>query len=120
MSIENGFSSKDEDLKNNKMKVSTKPSRDEAILNTIINTSVILMSTMMDAFGQLMVQTTGTMAAGIAPVPPRREPRSQPSGKRQAAGAGCGRASPVSRPRSEVTFVPDTVHRYAHRVRPLS
>jgi len=40
--------------------------REAAIMNVIINTSVILMSAMMDAFGEFMVQTTGTLAAGIA------------------------------------------------------
>lgn len=40
--------------------------REDKILNTIINTSVILMSTMMGAFTQVMVNATGAMASGMA------------------------------------------------------
>ncbi len=40
--------------------------REDKILNTIINTSVILMSAMMGAFTQVMVSATGAMASGMA------------------------------------------------------
>jgi hypothetical protein len=42
------------------------PTRETKIMNTVVNTSVIIMSAMMDAFGEIMVQATGTMATGIA------------------------------------------------------
>ncbi len=40
--------------------------REGKIMNAIANTSVILMSTMMDAFTKVMVNTTAAMASGIA------------------------------------------------------
>jgi hypothetical protein len=40
--------------------------RESKIMNAIANTSVILMSTMMDAFTQVMVNTTGAIASGMA------------------------------------------------------
>ena len=43
-----------------------KTDREGKIMNAIANTSVILMSTMMDAFTQVMVKTTVAMASGIA------------------------------------------------------
>jgi F0F1-type ATP synthase membrane subunit b/b' len=39
--------------------------REIRIMNTIVNTSILIMSVMMDAFAGLMVQATGTMAAEI-------------------------------------------------------
>jgi len=41
------------------------PTRETKIMNTVVNTSVIIMSAMMDAFGEIMVQSTNTMATGI-------------------------------------------------------
>ena len=40
--------------------------RETRIMFTIANTNVIMMSAMMDIFGDLMIQTTGTMATGFA------------------------------------------------------
>jgi F0F1-type ATP synthase membrane subunit b/b' len=37
-------------------------------MNSIINTSIMLMSTMMDTFKEVMVNTTGAMASGMADV----------------------------------------------------
>ena len=35
-------------------------------MNVIVNTSIILMSTMMGAFTEIIVKTTGALASGIA------------------------------------------------------
>ena len=43
-----------------------KPMPEDKIMNAIVNTSVILMSTMMGAFTQVMVSATGAMASGMA------------------------------------------------------
>jgi len=40
--------------------------RETKIINTIVNTSVIIMSVMMDAFANVMVSATGSMAVGMA------------------------------------------------------
>jgi len=40
--------------------------REAKIMNSIINTTIILMSTMMDTFTEAMVNTTGAMASGMA------------------------------------------------------
>ncbi len=40
--------------------------RETKIINSIVNTSVIMMSAMMDAFTEVMVNATGVMATGIA------------------------------------------------------
>jgi hypothetical protein len=40
--------------------------REYKILNCMVNTSVILMSTIMDAFTQVVVSTTGAMTSGMA------------------------------------------------------
>ena len=40
--------------------------REDKVMNAMINTSVILMSTMMGAFTQVMVSATGAMAQGMA------------------------------------------------------
>ena len=40
--------------------------REKRIVITIANTSIIIMSSMMDAFGELMIQATGSMATGLA------------------------------------------------------
>jgi hypothetical protein len=40
--------------------------REDKIMNAMVNTSVILMSTMMGAFTQVMVSATGAMASGMA------------------------------------------------------
>ncbi len=44
----------------------SKTDREDKILNAMVNTSVILMSTMMDAFAQVMVKTTSALAEGIS------------------------------------------------------
>jgi len=44
----------------------SKTDRGEEIVNAMVNTSVILMSTMMGAFTQVMVNTTGVLASGMA------------------------------------------------------
>ena len=62
MTNEHGSNSRE----NENFSSSKKTSREAAIMNVIINTSVILMSAMMDAFGEFIVQTTGAMAAGMA------------------------------------------------------
>jgi len=43
-----------------------KTDRGEKIMNSIVNTSIILMSTMMGAFTAVMMNTTGAMASGMA------------------------------------------------------
>jgi hypothetical protein len=45
---------------------SSKMEREKRILNCIANTTIILMSTMMGAFNQVMIDATGAMASGIA------------------------------------------------------
>jgi hypothetical protein len=44
----------------------SKADREDKIINSMVNTSVILMSTMMGAFTQVMVNATGAMASGMA------------------------------------------------------
>lgn len=44
----------------------SKRTREKRIMTLIANTSIILMSTMMGAFTELMVNTTGAMASGMA------------------------------------------------------
>ena len=39
--------------------------REEKILNTIVNTSILLASTLMDGLSELMVNVTGEMASGM-------------------------------------------------------
>jgi len=46
--------------------IKNKTSRNEETMNSIINTSIILMSTMMGAFSQVMVSAVGGMASGMA------------------------------------------------------
>jgi F0F1-type ATP synthase membrane subunit b/b' len=43
-----------------------KADREDKIINSMVNTSVILMSTMMGAFAQVMVTATGALASGMA------------------------------------------------------
>ena len=45
---------------------SSESNREKRIVFTIANTSIIIMSSMMDAFGELMIQATGSMATGLA------------------------------------------------------
>jgi len=45
---------------------SSESNREKRIVFTIANTSIIIMSSMMDAFGELMIQATGYMATGLA------------------------------------------------------
>ena len=40
--------------------------REKKIMNSIVNTSVILMGTMMGSFAEVMVKATGVMASGVA------------------------------------------------------
>jgi hypothetical protein len=42
------------------------PAREDKIMNAMVNTSVILMSTMMGAFTKVMVSTTSAIASGMA------------------------------------------------------
>jgi hypothetical protein len=44
----------------------SKTEREDKIINSMVNTSVILMSTMMGAFTQVIVSATGAMASGMA------------------------------------------------------
>ena len=44
----------------------SKTGRSDEIMNAMVNTSVILMSTMMGAFTQVIVNATGAMASGLA------------------------------------------------------
>jgi uncharacterized membrane protein len=44
------------------------PNRERKIMNTLLNTSVILMGTLMGGFSELMVNATGEMASGMAEV----------------------------------------------------
>jgi hypothetical protein len=44
----------------------TKPDREKKIMNSIVNMTIILMSTMMGAFTEIMVKTTGTLVSGMA------------------------------------------------------
>ncbi|MCL5876822.1 MAG: hypothetical protein M1540_03315 [Candidatus Bathyarchaeota archaeon] len=43
----------------------TNQEREARIINTIVNTTVIVMSVMMGAFSQVMVKATGAMASGM-------------------------------------------------------
>lgn len=45
---------------------SVESSRENKIMNTIVNTSILLMSTLMGGLGELMVNVTGELAAGMA------------------------------------------------------
>jgi hypothetical protein len=47
------------------MKNNVALSREEKITNTIVNTSILLMSTLMGGLSELMVNVTGEMAAGM-------------------------------------------------------
>lgn len=42
--------------------------RENKIMNSVINTSIILMSTLLDGFGELVIGATTTMASGVAEV----------------------------------------------------
>jgi valyl-tRNA synthetase len=44
----------------------TEKDRERRIMNSMANTSIILMSTMMGAFTEVMMKTTGAMASGMA------------------------------------------------------
>jgi hypothetical protein len=44
----------------------SKTDREDKIINSMVNTTVILMSTMMGAFTQVIVNATGAMASGMA------------------------------------------------------
>jgi hypothetical protein len=44
----------------------SKSSRENKIMNSVANTSIILMSTLMDGFSEIMIGAAGAMAAGIA------------------------------------------------------
>ena len=41
-------------------------SREDKIMNTLVNTSILLMSTFMGGFSELMVNVTGELASGMA------------------------------------------------------
>ena len=41
------------------------PTREEKIMNTIVNTSILLMSTLMGGLSELMVNVTGELASGM-------------------------------------------------------
>lgn len=43
-------------------------SRENKIMNAVINTSIILMSTLMDGFGELIIGAAGAMASGMAEI----------------------------------------------------
>lgn len=43
-----------------------KLTRENRIMNSVVNTSIILMSTLMEGFGELVVGAAGTMASGMA------------------------------------------------------
>ncbi len=45
-----------------------KLTRENKIMNSVINTSIILMSTLLDGFGELVIGATTTMASGMAEV----------------------------------------------------
>ena len=42
--------------------------RDNKIMNAVINTSIILMSTLMEGFGEIVVGAAGAMASGMAEI----------------------------------------------------
>lgn len=44
----------------------SKSSRESKIMNAVANTSIILMSTLMDGFSEIMIGAAGAMAAGMA------------------------------------------------------
>jgi len=44
----------------------SKTNRDKKIMNTIVNTSIILMSTLMGGLTEIMMKATGSMASGMA------------------------------------------------------
>ena len=50
----------------NNVALQNKTDREDKIMHAIANTSIILMSTMMDAFSQIMVNTTAALASGMA------------------------------------------------------
>jgi len=42
--------------------------RENKIMNTVINTSIILMSTLMDGFAEIVTEAAGAMASGMAEI----------------------------------------------------
>ncbi len=44
----------------------SKTNRERKIMNAIVNTTIILMSTLMEGLTQMMIDTTGAMASGMA------------------------------------------------------
>jgi hypothetical protein len=59
-------STKNQTAKARDAALQSKADREDKIINSMVNTSVILMSTMMGAFTQVMVSTTDAMASGMA------------------------------------------------------
>lgn len=66
MSRKKSSSSQNQPTKTDAQTPQTKQNREDKILNVIVNTSVLLMSTMMGAFTQVMVKATDAMASGMA------------------------------------------------------
>jgi F0F1-type ATP synthase membrane subunit b/b' len=60
------FSTKNQTAKAKDAALQSKADREDKIINSMANTSVILMSTMMGAFTQVIVNATEAMASGMA------------------------------------------------------
>jgi uncharacterized membrane protein len=50
------------------MKQNNELNREDKIMNTVINTSIILMSTLMEGFAEIVVEAAGAMASGMAEI----------------------------------------------------
>ena len=66
MTGKKGANSKNRTTDNKIEGLQSKTNREKKIMNSVANTSIILMSTMMGAFTEVMVNATGAMASGIA------------------------------------------------------
>jgi hypothetical protein len=66
MAGKKGLSSKNRTTESKNEGLKSKTNREKKIMNCVANTSIILMSTMMGAFTEVMVNATGAMVSGIA------------------------------------------------------
>jgi hypothetical protein len=57
--------------------IQSNPDRTQKVMNAIVNTSIILMSTFMDGFTRVMMETTGAMASEMAGVMDGEEAREE-------------------------------------------
>ena len=66
MSKKNSSTSQKRSIKKKPIDLNSNPDRERRIMNSITNSSVMLMGTMMGAFSDIMIKATGTMASGMA------------------------------------------------------